>query len=156
MSKIITFIISIIIPFIAAAIGSAATITKDDSWYGELIKPAYNPPGWVFGLVWNPLYILIGISLYLFWTSRNNALNANRAIVAFATQLTLNAFWSLVFFGLENVWGGVIINLLLLGAIMWNMKEFWRFSKWSTYLLVPYLTWTIFANLLNINIALLN
>ena len=56
---------SIAIPFIAAAIGSAATATKDNSWYDALSKPVYNPPGWVFGLVWNPLYTLMGISLFL-------------------------------------------------------------------------------------------
>lgn len=146
---------SIAIPFIAAAIGSAATATKDNSWYDALSKPVYNPPGWVFGLVWNPLYTLMGISLFLVWKSEVK-LSKMLAYTSFGVQLALNALWSVIFFGLEIAWGGVVVNLFLLLAIFWTIKEFWRISRRAVYLMLPYLAWVVFATFLNAHIALLN
>ena len=156
MNYVVYLIISILIPFIAAAIGSVATATRDDSWYDQLIKPGYNPPGWAFGLVWNPLYILMGISLFLAWRAEDSSDRKKRAYLAFGIQLLLNALWSPVFFAGQSLWGGVIVNVLLLAAIFWTIIVFRRISLWSALLLLPYLAWTIFATILNTHIAILN
>jgi tryptophan-rich sensory protein len=38
--------------FTACAVGALFTATSVGTWYQTLRKPAWNPPGWVFGPVW--------------------------------------------------------------------------------------------------------
>ncbi len=58
-----------ILPFLViltAAIGSIANININaDGWYEELVKSPLNPPGYVFGIVWPILYLLMGIVAFL-------------------------------------------------------------------------------------------
>jgi len=61
------FIIAILISQLAGVIGSFFTVSAIPGWYAELIKPALNPPGWVFGPAWITLYTLMGIAAFLVW-----------------------------------------------------------------------------------------
>lgn len=51
------------VTFCAALTGAFVSI---DGWYATLVKPAWNPPGWLFGPVWTVLYVmlLVQISAY--------------------------------------------------------------------------------------------
>ena len=42
-------------------------VTTPDEWYDNLAKPAFNPPGWVFGPVWTTLYVMIAIAGWRIW-----------------------------------------------------------------------------------------
>ena len=153
MKNWIKLVISLIIPFLASLIGGLFT-TSDSEWYLSLIKPKFNPPGWVFGPVWTVLYILMGISLYLVWSTKNK--NKRIAFLIFGIQLFLNAFWSIAFFGLHNVLLSFIVIIFLLAAIIATMIYFYRINRFSAYLLLPYLLWVSFASILNFAILYLN
>jgi tryptophan-rich sensory protein len=155
MKKIVKLIIAESISFAAGAIGSVATIANIPSWYADLTKPFYAPPNWLFGPVWTTLYILIGISLYLVWTTPSND-SKKVAYWLFAIQIFLNAAWPLVFFGLHAPWAGVAVIIALLMSIVFMITYFWSISRRATYLLIPYLAWVSFATALTIGIALLN
>lgn len=148
-------IASLVISFGAGAIGSLATLPNIPTWYVDLEKPLLNPPNFVFGPVWSVLYLLMGISLYLVWTSKASK-GKTTAYIAFAAQLVLNTVWSLVFFGLHSPELGILVILLLVGAIVATIITFYRFSKPAAYLLMPYLLWVCFAAYLTIGVALLN
>lgn len=155
MLKAIKFITSVAVSFAAAAVGSLATIPNIPTWYAALDKPFFSPPNWVFGPVWTVLYLLMGISLYLVWTAQYKK-SKKAAYTLFGVQLTLNALWSLVFFGLHAPWAGVLIIVLLLASIVATMRLFWPISKPAAYLLLPYIAWVSFATALNTAVALLN
>ena len=36
-------------------------------WYASLQKPAWNPPGWIFGPVWMVLYTMMAVAAWLVW-----------------------------------------------------------------------------------------
>ena len=56
----------IIAVLLTAVIGSLASSTAaTDSWYLSLNKSELNPPGYVFGIVWPILYLLMMISAVL-------------------------------------------------------------------------------------------
>ena len=75
---------------LTAVIGSiASTSAGTDSWYLLLDKSKLNPPGYVFGIVWPILYILMMVSAFL----------AHKKIfLIFIIQLFFNAAWSWLFF----------------------------------------------------------
>ena len=153
--KIIKLLTCIMASLAVGAIGSIATIPNIPIWYAGLDKPWFNPPNWIFGPVWTILYVLMGVALYLVWTSQSKR-GKRRAFALFGIQLFLNTAWSIVFFGLHMPWTAVGIIALLLIFIIMTMIEFRHFSRIAMYLLVPYLAWVSFASLLNISIAVLN
>lgn len=142
-------------PFVAAAIGSAATFANIPTWYAGLDKPFFSPPNWLFGPVWTLLYLLMGVSLYMVWTAGYKK-SKKPAFVMFGLQLVFNALWSLVFFGLHAPWAGVVVIALLLASIIATIRLFWPISKKAAYLLFPYVAWVSFATILNVAVAALN
>lgn len=155
MNKILKFITSIVISFAAGGIGSLATTPNIATWYAGLDKPWFNPPNWVFGPVWSFLYFLIGVSLYLVWTSPSSV-SRRSAYLLFGGQLFMNALWSIVFFGFHAPWVAVGVIIVLLALIAMTIRQFWQFSHTAAWLLVPYGVWVSFATCLNVGVALLN
>lgn len=146
-------IISILIPMLAAVIGSFFTSSSVGTWYLKLKKPSFNPPGWIFGPVWSLLYLMMGISLYLIWTSGKNI---KLPVTIFAIQLILNLAWSILFFGMKNPLAAFIDIILLWISILATIIIFYGISPTASYLLIPYFLWVSFAALLNYKIYALN
>ncbi len=151
----IKFIASIVICQLAGIIGAFFTTPSISGWYADLNKPFFNPPSWLFGPVWTLLYLLMGISLYLVWSQKNQA-GKKLALTFFAIQLGLNSFWSIIFFGLHLPLVAFLEILVLLFFIVLTIIKFFPISKISAYLLIPYLLWVSFASILNLYIAKLN
>ncbi|MDP2668220.1 MAG: TspO/MBR family protein [bacterium] len=139
----------------AGVAGSFFTASAVQSgWYLELVKPALNPPAWVFGPVWTTLYVLMGISLWLIWKS--DAKEKSKAIWLFSIQLALNAIWSPIFFGVQSVGNALAIIVLLWVGIVLTILIFKKISKPAAWLLLPYILWVSFALYLNYAIWMLN
>lgn len=146
-------IVSFVLVFLAAGIGSWVTIPSVGSWYQMLIKPSFSPPNALFGPVWTVLYIMMAFSFSIIWSSKKKTRNG---IKFFLAQLLLNVLWSLVFFGLHNpVLAVVVIGLLWMGIFL-TIREFQKTSKLAAWLLLPYILWVSFAAVLNLSIVLLN
>lgn len=143
------------ISFAAAAIGSLGAADSIPTWYAGLDKPFFNPPNALFGPVWTVLYALIAVSLYLVWAAKTE-IDRTRAYWWFGVQMALNTVWSLVFFGMHEMWAAAIIIFGLIATIIGTMYSFWPVSRTAVYLLMPYLAWVCFATLLNLSIAILN
>lgn len=148
--------VSWIIVFVAAAIGSVSTSSQITTWYTTLAKPAWTPPNWIFGPVWTTLYILMGIALFLVWRQGLDRRDVQFAILIFAVQLILNTLWSVVFFGMQSIFGGFIIILILWIAILANIIAFYMISKPAGLILIPYIIWVSIASYLNYSVYLLN
>ena len=148
-------LVSIAIPL--AVGGLSAFFTRDAMMdFETLIKPPLSPPGWLFPIVWTVLYILMGISSYIIYQSDGNEIIKRSALSAYALQLLLNFFWSIIFFNMKNYLFAFIWLILLILTIVATMLRFKRISDTAFYLLVPYLIWCIFALYLNFGIYILN
>lgn len=125
-----------------------------EGWYQSLLKPEGTPPKIIFPIVWTILYILMAISLTEFWRSEIK----NKAIPAlyFFIQLFLNFLWSFLFFYLEKPLYGLIDISILIVFVILTINSFWKYSKWSSVLLIPYLIWIGYAFYLNFYIWLFN
>lgn len=150
--------IAIAVSELAGIIGSAFTTSSVAGWYAGIVKPAFNPPAWVFGPVWTTLYALMGVAAFLVWKQKEiaNDRKVKIALGVFGIQLFLNAVWSIIFFGLHSP-GWALVNIAALWlAILWSMVVFYKISKPAAYLLVPYLLWVSLASYLNFAIWALN
>lgn len=161
-NKFFKFAVAIIIPQLAGLIGSFFTVSAIPFWYANIAKPALNPPSWVFGPVWTTLYLLMGIAAYLVWTSfeenpdEQMRKNKRQALGVFGAQLTINAAWSVIFFGLQNP-GAALLNLISLWlTIIATIVAFAKISRPAAWLLIPYILWVSFAAYLNYSIWILN
>lgn len=149
MSNILKLIISIVVCLAAGAIGSIFTADAIPGWYATLNKPSFNPPNWLFGPVWTTLYIMMGISLFLIWKEGTGNALVKPALTMFIAQLVLNLLWSIVFFGMQSISGGLVIIILLWIAIVFTIMRFYKISSIAGILLIPYLLWVTFASVLN-------
>ncbi len=154
-NNFIKLIISLLIPQLAGGIGSFFTVGSVKDWYPVLIKPALNPPSWVFGPVWTTLFLLMGYALYLVWVSESGK-NKRLAYWAFGVQMFLNMLWSIIFFGLHSPGGALLEMIFLWLAIFGTIIAFAKISKLASWLLVPYILWVSFAGYLNYSIWMLN
>jgi len=130
--------------FVAGAVGAIASVDAA-SFYAQLSKPSWAPPGWVFGPVWSALYALMGVATWLVWRSPGPK---RLALGLFGAQLTVNALWSWLFFAWH--WGALaaVDVLALVALIVATIAAFWRTSRLAALLLVPYLLWVSFASVL--------
>jgi tryptophan-rich sensory protein len=149
-------VIAIAICEFAGIIGSVFTMPSIPTWYAGLVRPALNPPAWVFGPVWTILFVLMGNSAFLIWRKGLTRKDAKIAISIFIVQLLLNVLWSIIFFGLHNPAGAFIDIILLWLAILTTIIAFSKISKAAAWLLVPYILWVSFAAYLNFAIWILN
>lgn len=156
MNKTLKLIIAVVVSELAGIIGTIFTVSAIPTWYATLAKPALNPPGWIFGPVWTMLYLLMGIAAFLVWNRGWDRKDVRGALAVFGLQLVLNAFWSIIFFGLHSpLWALIDIALMWL-TIVWTMVLFYKVSKPAMWLLVPYILWVSFAVYLNYSIWILN
>lgn len=140
---------------LAGVVGTMLGGPMPDPWYEDLAKPAFNPPGWIFGPVWTTLYILMGIAAWRVSLAKPSPLRRT-ALIVFVAQLALNAAWSGIFFGLHEI-GWALADLATLWVlILATIVLFARLSRLSAVLLLPYLAWVTFAGVLNFTLWQLN
>ena len=148
--------ISILIPLLVGAISGFFTSSGVNGWYTLANKPWFNPPNWIFAPVWTTLYVLMGIALFLVWKADADKSIKQTAIILFTLQLTLNFFWSIIFFKLQQPgWAFVEIILMWL-MILLTILWFGKINATAAWLLVPYICWVSFASVLNYSIWKLN
>ncbi|MFH1239864.1 MAG: TspO/MBR family protein [Candidatus Diapherotrites archaeon] len=146
----------ILICQLAGIIGSIFTFDAIPNWYASLTKPWFNPPSFIFAPVWILLYTLMGISLYLIIKKGFNRKEVKIATMFFGAQLSLNAIWSIIFFGLHNIFLALVEIIILWVVLLFTIIKFYKISKNAAYLLIPYFLWGSFATLLTLSIWILN
>jgi len=142
------------VSFAASAVGAVASM-QARSFYGQLVQPAWAPPGAVFGPVWTLLYATMGIAAWLVW--RSGGFRANRwPLLLFFLQLAFNAIWSWLFFAWQLGAVALADIAVLWILVMATIVSFWRVRPIAGALLVPYLLWISFAFALNYSLWQLN
>lgn len=141
---------------LAGVAGALLSVQAIPNWYNGLVKPAFNPPSWVFGPAWTVFYLLMGIALFFVWEKGVGRKISKTVYTIFGIQLFLNAIWSIIFFGFQNPFWALIDLVSMWLVIAGTIILFYRISKPAAYLLVPYILWVSFAGYLNYSIWQLN
>jgi len=142
-------VVALVVVYLVAFVGGLFTSGSVDSGWYESTKPSITPPNWVFPVVWNVLFFLIGLSLYFAWIGSGGKKERGKIALVFGINFILNIIWSVLYFGLKNpvlsffelvvLWVSIISMIYIAGKI----------NKLAGWLLVPYLVWVSFAGVLN-------
>lgn len=151
MNNIIKNIFHLFLPVVLG--GIIGFIISDYIDYSNLIKPPLAPPKILFPIAWTIIYLLMGLSYYIF---KKNESDTFKEDLIYYTQLTINLLWSIIFFIfkarlLASIWI-FILDILVIYMIYLFLKK----VKISAYLNIPYLLWILFATYLTISIYILN
>lgn len=148
-----------LIPLIVIGVsllGSFFTGQGVSTWYQTLNLPGWTPPGSVIGAVWTVIFILVAVSLLIFW----NKVKRNRIFKVITGVFLLNAFlnvlWSYLFFSKHFIFSAFVDTILLEISVLALIILLWPLSRLASALLWPYALWVIFAGYLNYIIWQLN
>jgi tryptophan-rich sensory protein len=150
--KVLALLGWLALTFAAAATGF---LVSTGGWYDGLVKPAWNPPSWVFGPVWTLLYCMMATAAWLVWL-RGGWQAQPTALGLYVLQWALNALWTPLFFGLRRPGLALVEILALYAALLATLVAFWRIKPRAGLLLVPYMLWMTLATALNFTIWRLN
>lgn len=151
-----TYVWSVVITLAVAGLSALLSMRNMDV-YDSIVKPSFAPPAILFPIVWGILYILMGISIAnVIIKAREKGVYALSCIKIYALQLTVNFFWSIIFFNLRAFLFSFIWLVLLWVLIIVMIKCFSKISPFAAYINIPYFLWVTFAAALNFMIFKLN
>ena len=137
-----------LITFLIAWLGGLSTMYSDWTWYEALNKPFFNPPNYIFGIVWPILYVLMAVVSFL---------QAQNIFKLYVMQIILNGLWSWLFFVFQSTAFAFLDIVLLIFLNILILKQLRETKAWVSVLLyIPYVFWICFASALNLAILVLN
>jgi tryptophan-rich sensory protein len=178
-ADIVIKIISVIIIFIPLIIGLSIGAIYGKKWgddkYKNLKKPTYNPPSYLFGIIWPILYLFIGI-IYSFALYDEkcipNKISRCGTIIYYkdfvywiipALALLFNFLYIPLFFGENGLFNGFIIIIFSLLFAILTLLQFFLQDNYNSNIkyyalltLLPYIIWLIIATSLNAYVVIYN
>lgn len=151
MKEIIKKIFYLFFPIVIG--GIVSFLIKDSIDYTSLIKPMLSPPKVIFPIMWSIIYLLMGLSYYLYKKDYDDVGIVN---IVYYVQLFVNALWALIFFLWKARLVAVIWIIILDLLVILLIYLFWGKKRISAYINIPYLVWILFATYLTIGIYILN
>jgi tryptophan-rich sensory protein len=127
----------------------------ENSWFADLQKPSFMPPGWIFGVVWPILYALLGIALAMILAEPPSD-RRRVALILFFAQLALNFAWSPIFFAGHDISLAKWVIFIMAAVAAAAARQFLKLRRPAGLLMIPYLAWLVFAATLNATIEALN
>lgn len=122
---------------IISGFGTSAVCKMDES-AGENVK--FRPPGWVFGVMWPILYLLLGLS----WVFASRESQMNSIFYSILTLLLLS--WIITYSCQKDKQTSVYI---LLASVMACVACISTGTVQTKLMISPLLGWLIFALLMN-------
>ena len=110
-------------------IGSGLWVNTGDNWYRTLNQPSWQPPGYIFGIIWPYNFIVLGIAAVTI------AEKASRASVViylafFAFSVACALTWAYQFYQPHNL---QLASVALIGtAVLTTMILGWFFTSSNT------------------------
>jgi translocator protein len=126
------------------------------AWYKGLVLPSITPEDWMFRAVWHVIYAFTTTAAVLAFNrfERNGLFYLLMAL--FCVNAFLNGYWSYLFFYKHCIGAALIDSLALELSTLAIVALVARFSRAISLLLLPYVTWNLFAIILNFMIWRLN
>ena len=136
-------------------IGSGLWVNTGDNWYRTLNQPSWQPPGYIFGIIWPYNFIVLGIAAV---TIAQRATTTTTLIYLsfFALSVACALIWAYQFYRPHNLEFAVIT---LFGTALLTLPMLviaFRTSIPIGIALVPYQVWVATAATLSYQYSKLN
>ena len=133
---------------LAYAVGSGLLVGTNSGWYLALEQPPWQPPPWVFGLIWPYNFIVLLIAGIVLATQAPLR-TALPFVVVLAASVLLALGWAYLFYG-PHALGWATAALACAAALTVILVVLaWRWSPWLGAILLPYQCWLIVATSLS-------
>jgi benzodiazapine receptor len=156
LSAFAGLVVSSLVIFFVATLGSLATEAALEPWYRDLIKPVWTPPNLAFPIAWSILFPAMAYAAWRVWRTGPGQSRVRATLSLYAGHLVFNVGWSFGFFYMQNPELGIVLVIPLFAGVAMTLRAFWPIDRIAGMLFVPYLAWVGFAAALNIAIAVLN
>lgn len=130
-------------------------LTPLGDWYKNLRKPAWQPPGWLFGPAWT---IILGLAAWAGLRGWNAGTPAQQldVLIVFGVNGVFHLLWSPLFFKAQRPDWALIEVPFLWASVLALIVALAPIDARAAWLVVPYLAWVSFASFLNWTIVRLN
>ncbi|MFM8454172.1 MAG: TspO/MBR family protein [Gammaproteobacteria bacterium] len=130
--------------------GVIGSFTKPEisAWYSTLHRSTLTPPNYVFPIAWTILYGIIGACGWLIWgASVFPKLSIIKTL--YVAQLILNWSWTPLFFHYHLTGLSLVVLVVMDILVCALICIAYRRMRAVSLLLIPYLSWILFATYLN-------
>ena len=130
------------------AIGSGFWVSSTDGWYRSLNAPAWQPPDWVFGVIWPYNFIVLGITAVIV----AQRLSTNSILLwlgFFGLSVICALSWAFQFYRPHNLLAATISLALAALSTFPILLISYRASVPIFLALIPYQIWLTIASFLS-------
>lgn len=137
------------------AFGSGAWVNTGNAFYRSLKRPAWQPPDYVFGLIW-PYNFLILILISISVVSLSSSFQKNLWLAFYLLSVVAALAWARTFYISENLY--LASFYLLITAVLTIPMSYlaWTLKPWAGLLILPYQIWLVLATSVSYGYAFLN
>lgn len=136
-------------------VGSMRWVASGDQWYRSLVRPSWQPPDAVFGIVW--LYNFTALFIAAVLVARHGS-RWQLAVwtVCLLTSVVAALLWAWLFYAQHAMFAASAALIIAAVLTVPLVIAAWGSVAWVGALLVPYLVWVCIAASLAVGYALGN
>ena len=152
--KSLLSVIGVVIVFVYV-IGSGLWVNTGDNWYRSLNQPPWQPPDFIFGLIWPYNFVILGFAS----VAVANKLSTTNAIVylsIFALSVAAALTWAYQFYRPHNLYAASIALAVVALLTLPMLYFIYQASVPLFFATTVYQVWVITATYLSYNYARLN
>ena len=152
--KSLLSVTGVVIVFIYV-IGSGLWVNTGDNWYRSLNQPPWQPPDFIFGLIWPYNFVILGFAS----VAVANKLSTTNAIIylsIFALSVAAALTWAYQFYRPHNLYAASIALAVVALLTLPMLYFIYQASVPLFFATTVYQVWVITATYLSYNYAKLN
>jgi tryptophan-rich sensory protein len=136
-------------------VGSGLWVNTGDGWYRGLNQPAWQPPDFIFGIIWPYNFIILGYAAVIVSNRLGSALVATYLTI-FAISVACALTWAFQFYRPHNLEAAstalTCVAVLTIALVVIASRASWPLA----FALMPYQIWVSIASFLSWSYARLN
>ena len=152
--KSLLSVIGVVIVFVYV-IGSGLWVNTGDNWYRLLNQPSWQPPDFIFGLIWPYNFVILGFASVAVANKLSTA-NAIIYLSIFALSVAAALTWAYQFYRPHNLYAASIALAVVAILTLPMLYFIYQASVPLFFATIVYQLWVITATYLSFTYARLN